>query len=163
MRCLTIVLRGAGWLAASALVWSVLSAPALAQTDIYSWTDRNGVRHVSVFPPPRGETVQDLRTMHTTPAEEDSSQEGGNATGGGDQGTQSVEIYVDGKSQDCMTALSFFKANGIPVTQYNVTASPEARERFNSLQGKALPLILIGDKRMDGWNEKTAREYMGLP
>jgi hypothetical protein len=150
MRWLFVVLAGAGLFAAS------------ASADLYSWTDRNGVRHVSIYPPSRGETVGDLRVMKTTTAAEDTGEAMEKPAPGGAGETPSVEIFVDGKSEACMTALAFFTANDISFTKYDVEASPEARERFNSLEGKSVPLVMIGDRRMDGWNEAMAREYLGL-
>jgi hypothetical protein len=149
MRWLFVVLAAAALFAAS------------ASADLYSWTDRNGVRHVSVYPPPGGEAAGDLRVMKTSPAAEDTT-EAKESRAGGEAGAQAVEIYVDGKSQDCMTALAFFTANGIPVQKYEIEKSPDAKKRFEAQGGGALPLILIGDQRMDGWDEPAARKLLGL-
>jgi hypothetical protein len=143
----------------------VLAAAALfaatASADLYSWTDRNGVRHVSVYPPPGGEAVGDLRVLKTSPAAEDTT-EAKEAGDGGEDGAAAVEIYVDGKSQDCMTALAFFTANGVSIQKHEIDKSPQAKKQFEAQGGGALPLILIGDQRMDGWDEPTARKLLGL-
>jgi hypothetical protein len=150
MRWLFVFLAGAGLFAAS------------ASADLYSWTDRNGVRHVSIYPPPRSEAAGEIRVMKTTTAAEDTGEVGKKPASDGGQEVPSVEIYVDGKSEACMMALAFLTANNIPFTKYDMDASPEARERFNSLEGKVVPLILIGDQRMDGWNEEEAKKHLGL-
>ena len=138
-----------------------------AFANIYSWTDRNGVKHYSNDPPPDGEKVTDLIVMEESVIEEskaDTTKPQGeepleNPT---NSANQEVYVYFDPQSEECVKALAFFNQNKIPYTKFDVTASADEQQRFKNVQGKGVPLIFIGERRMDGWNEEVAREYLGM-
>ncbi len=62
----------------------------------------------------------------------------------------------------CDQALAFFNQNNIPYTKFDITASADERQRFKNVQGTGVPLIFIDERRMDGWSEEVAREYLGM-
>jgi glutaredoxin len=133
----------------------------------YSWTDRNGVKHYSNDPPPDGEKVTDLIVMEESVIEEskaDTTKPQGEEPpeNPANSGNQEVYVYFDPLSDQCVQALAFFDQNKIPYTKIDVTASEDEQQRFKNVQGKGVPLIFIGERRMDGWNEEVAREYLGM-
>jgi glutaredoxin len=137
----------------------LMAVQALA--DIYSWTDRNGVKHYSNDPPPKNESVTDLIVI------QESREEAIPETAGPDESKTNpagkhVIIYVDPQSDYCREALAFFDANSIAYTKVDITSSDEDLQRFKSLGGAGTPLIFIGEQRLDGWNEKLARQYLGM-
>jgi glutaredoxin len=134
---------------------------------IYSWTDRNGVKHFSDSPPPEGEKVTDLIVMEesvieeskidtTKPEAQESPENPANPA------NQEVYVYIDPQSDQCVQALAFFDQNKIPYTKIDVTASADGQQRFKNVQGTGVPLIFIGEQRMNGWNEEVARQYLGM-
>jgi glutaredoxin len=138
-----------------------------AFANIYSWTDKNGVKHFSNDPPPEGEKVTDLIVMEesvieeskadtTKPPAEEPPEKPTNPA------DREVFIYFDPQSEECAQALTFFDQNKIPYTKFDVTASADEQQRFKNVQGTGVPLIFIGNRRMDGWNEEVAREYLGM-
>jgi hypothetical protein len=166
MRFIPGDLKGAARFAACMLAVFAFNASALAE--IYSWTDRNGVKHFSSDPPPKGEQVSDLRIMKTVEEPEETETEsdtGRTETPSGQEDGKNapkVDIYVDGQSEICQTALAFFDRNKIAYTKHEIGSDPEARQRYTSLEGEGIPLIFIGDHRMDGWDEETAKSFLGL-
>jgi hypothetical protein len=142
----------------------LLAVQALA--DIYSWTDRNGVKHFSNDPPPAGEAVTNVIVMKETPEEaapSDTAQSNTEepADNQAVDADREVYIYIDPESQNCREAIAFFDQNKIPYTKIDVTASEEGQQRFRNVKGTEVPLIFIGERRMDGWNETEARKYLG--
>jgi hypothetical protein len=166
MRFIPRDLKAAGRLAACVLAMFAFYAPVLA--DIYSWTDRNGIKHFSSDPPPKGETISDLRVMKTV--EEPEEPEAGDAektvadttAREAPKNAPKVDIYVDDQSEICQTALAFFDRNKIAYTKHEIGSDPEALQRYKSLEGEGIPLIFIGDQRMDGWDEETAKSNLGM-
>jgi glutaredoxin len=131
-----------------------------AFADIYSWKDRNGVKHYSNDPPPKNESVTDLVVIKE-------SREATQETAGTDEAKTNpagkpVTIYVDPQSDYSQEALAFFDSNNIAYTKYDITSSEEDLQRFKNLGGSGTPLIFFGEQRLDGWNEKLARQYLGM-
>jgi hypothetical protein len=52
------------------LVLLAASLPALASTQVYSWTDANGVKHFSDSPPPASVNAQKIRVRGSVTSEE---------------------------------------------------------------------------------------------
>lgn len=152
----------------AALVFAAFAFASSAAAEIYSWTDKNGVKHFSSDPPPKGEPVTDLRVMKTTtepeePEAGDSEKAAADTTSiEAPKNQPKVDIYVDGQSENCRKALAFFERNKISYTRHDMDADPEARQRYGTLEGTGVPLIFIGDHRMDGWNEDEVRTRLGL-
>jgi glutaredoxin len=138
-----------------------------AFADIYSWTDRNGVKHFSNDPPPAGEAVTNVIVMKETPdevapsdtARSESEEPPENQAAAADR---QIYIYIDPGSDECREALAFFDQNRIPYNKIDITASDEERQRFKNVEGTKVPLIFIGARRMNGWDEEIARVYLGM-
>jgi glutaredoxin len=166
MRFIPTDLKAAGRLAVCMFAAFAFNVSALAE--IYSWTDRNGVKHFSSDPPPKGELVSDLRVMKTV--EEPEEPEAGDAektvadttAREAPKNAPKVDIYVDSQSDICQTALAFFDRNKIAYTKHEIDNDPEARQRYKSLEGQGIPIIFIGDERMDGWDEESVKIHLGL-
>lgn len=152
----------------AALAFAAFVFAAAAAADIYSWTDKNGVKHFSGDPPPKGEPVTELRVMKTSVEPEEpeagdsENAEADTTSAEAPKNQPKVDIYVDGQSEICQVALAFFERNNIAYTKHDMNADPEARQRYKSLEGTAVPLVFIGDHRMDGWDEDEARSSLGM-
>jgi mycoredoxin len=46
--------------------------------------------------------------------------------------------------------------------EYDITADPQARERFKKLNGNGVPLIFVGDIRISGFNAGALRSLLGI-
>ena len=49
-------------IAAAIMLFSLFAAPLADAQKLYSWTDENGVLHITEQPPPKGATVEDVMT-----------------------------------------------------------------------------------------------------
>lgn len=52
----------------------------------------------------------------------------------------------------CKKARRYFKANNIPFTEYDVENSRKGRRDYKTMGGTSVPIILVGDKRLNGFS-----------
>lgn len=62
-----------------------------------------------------------------------------------------VVMYGTETCPYCAKARDYLRERGIAFADYDVQKSPAAREAFGKLGGKGVPLILIGNRRIDGF------------
>ena len=55
----------------------------------------------------------------------------------------------------CRTARAYFERHKIAFVEYDIEASEQNRAQFQALNGRGVPLILVGDKRMQGFNARS--------
>jgi glutaredoxin len=56
--------------------------------------------------------------------------------------------------------MEYLSQKGVEFTEKNVARNPEAVQELMSLGVRSLPLILIGDKRLSGFNPKAIDEAL---
>ena len=54
----------------------------------------------------------------------------------------------------CARARHFFQAKRIPFRELDIEKSQTARREWKDMNAKGVPVILVGDKRMNGFSEK---------
>lgn len=154
----------------------VLLVPAICAAELFQWTDANGVKHFSNTPPPAATT--DIRQMEEYVGNDDArtdylrqtldmfksgdDQIGAGTTAGSHQRTPEVIIYTTPTCGYCHRAKAYFKQHGIRFTEHDVTTSRKARRDFEALNGRGVPLILIGDQRINGFNKSAINQALGL-
>lgn len=52
----------------------------------------------------------------------------------------------------CKKARRYFIDNGIAFSEFDVETSQQGREDFERLGGRGVPIILVDDARMNGFN-----------
>lgn len=63
-----------------------------------------------------------------------------------------VVMYTTATCPACRAAKQYFASKGVSYEEIDVQNSPAGREAFQRLGGRGVPLILVGDKRMEGFN-----------
>jgi len=71
-----------------------------------------------------------------------------------------VVIYTTPRCGYCNLAKSFFRKHDIDYLEYDISTSQEGLQEYNELNGRSVPLIFIGDTRMDGYNEQYLRNVL---
>jgi glutaredoxin len=61
----------------------------------------------------------------------------------------------------CTRARRFFKAEGIPFSEMDVDKNAGARREWKRMNATGVPLIVVGDKRMNGFSEQRFMELYG--
>ncbi len=55
----------------------------------------------------------------------------------------------------CSKARAYFERHKIAYVEYDIEASAQNRAQFQALNGRGVPLILVGDKRMEGFSVQS--------
>jgi glutaredoxin len=63
-----------------------------------------------------------------------------------------VTLYSASWCGVCRRARSYFNRNRIPFTEYDVEQSERGRQDYRALQGRGVPIILVGATRMNGFS-----------
>jgi len=72
-----------------------------------------------------------------------------------------VTIYSTVWCGVCKKAKRYFEQNNIDYTEYDIEKSFQAKLRFNKMGGKGVPLILIGNQKMSGFDAKKFKKLYG--
>ncbi|MBP6925628.1 MAG: glutaredoxin family protein [Candidatus Pacebacteria bacterium] len=74
-----------------------------------------------------------------------------------------VTIYSTPTCHYCNMAKEFFAANGVSYTEHNVAEDTDQRSIMVEKSGQmGVPVILIGDEMVIGFNEGKLTELLGL-
>ena len=63
-----------------------------------------------------------------------------------------VVMYATDWCGYCKKARRYFNENSIPYTEYDIEKDAEAKIRYDEMGGKGVPVILFGDRRMNGFS-----------
>jgi glutaredoxin-like YruB-family protein len=76
------------------------------------------------------------------------------AAPGGKAGGKQVVMYTTSHCPACKAAKQYMAQKGIRYQEIDVEASREANEAFQKLGARGVPLIMVGDKKMEGFNSQ---------
>jgi glutaredoxin len=65
-----------------------------------------------------------------------------------------VVLYTTEWCPYCAKARHFFRARDIPYTEYDIEKSVDAKRQYHHLGGRGVPLILVGDRVIHGYDPK---------
>lgn len=146
---------------ASLLLALLLLTPA-GQADLYKWVDDDGKVHYGDSPPENARLkkitgkVSSFSSVTVEPFVYDP-----------DLVTQrrqskDVVMYSTRWCGVCKKAKRYFKSRNIPFTEHDIEKSEKAAREFRRLRGRGVPVILVGDQRMNGFSVKNFdRLYYG--
>lgn len=69
-----------------------------------------------------------------------------------------VVMYATTTCPYCAKARELFAKNGVEYTEYQIDKSKEANADFLAKQGIGVPLLYIGERRIDGYREQAILE-----
>ena len=70
-------------------------------------------------------------------------------------GGKRVVIYTTAVCPACIKAKQYFAQKGVSYQEIDVNKDTAGREAFQKLGGRGVPLILIGDKRLEGFSAQA--------
>lgn len=127
----------------------------LALAGVYKWTDAQGSVHYSDTPPQSGGAQQVKLHINSfdgpaivrprAPLDAPAPQ---TAQAG-------IVMFTTSWCPSCKRAKAYLSGKGVPYREMDVEQSAEARQQFMQLGGRGVPLILVGNKRMDGFDPNT--------
>ncbi|HEY5738218.1 MAG TPA: glutaredoxin family protein [Gammaproteobacteria bacterium] len=131
-----------------------MAGPA-AKGELFKWVDEHGNTHYGDRPPrdAKPETVSGEINSYESVVVEPLDPEPTDDPPAVD--SKSVIMFVTSRCELCQQAREHFRANGIPFDEHDIKKSETAAKAFKKLKGRAVPVILIGRKRMDGFHAET--------
>jgi glutaredoxin len=118
----------------------------LCQAEIYTWKDAQGRTHFGDRPPADSTPKQLELKINTIHRPEVQSLATDMAV------ERQVVIYTTDWCGVCSQAKRHFKLNNIPYKEYDVEKSSRGRRDFKRLNGSGVPIILVGNQRMNGFS-----------
>lgn len=130
------------------LLMFVLVVP-VAQAEVYRWVDDDGTVHFSDTPREPGQTqridVGEINTAKSVDVESIGTDEVS-------AGATEVVLYSASWCGNCDRARAWFQQNDVPFVEYDVEDSRKGRGDFAAMGGKAVPVIVVGDRKMVGFS-----------
>lgn len=139
----------------------LVSGPLLAE--IYKWVDDQGRTRYSDKAPPqtaartRVETIDTGGPVNTVEGQDVSVAEFLSKAEAAEKKraaarTKRVVMYSTVWCGVCKKARRYFRANDIPFKEFDVETSERGRKDYARLNGRGVPIVLVGKYRMDGFN-----------
>lgn len=132
------------------LLLLLLVAAAPLSAEVYKWTDESGRVHFSDKPSER-HRAQKLDVRVNT-YEHVSYERVEVAADIAVDAPGHVTMYATSWCPYCKKARDYFRANDIPYTEYDIENDATAKRRYDRLGATGVPVILVGDKRMNGFS-----------
>jgi glutaredoxin len=125
-----------------ALVCSAI--PGAVESEIYRWVDESGETFFSDKPSithPSEEVKLRINTYEGVTYDESSFDVG-----------KKIVMYSTSWCGVCKKARRHFKKKAIDFTEYDVETSAKGKSEYKKLGAKGVPVILIGNQRMNGFS-----------
>ena len=75
--------------------------------------------------------------------------------------TGTVEIYMTSWCPACKSALAYVRKNGIAYVAYDIEKDQDAYRRYEGYGGSGVPLIIVGDRTMRGFDPSALERWLG--
>ena len=143
-----------------ALAVALLAGAAQAQ-QIYRWVDGNGRVQYSAEKPPA--------SAQSSAVQPRVSSIGGNAAAGsmpsaakGERvaAKPQVKMYATDWCPYCKQARDYFSRHGIAYVELDIEKSETAKAEHVSIGGRGIPVILVGNERMNGFSEQRIAQML---
>ncbi len=127
----------------------------VTQGDLYKWIDNNGKIHYGDSPPKNAKLkkitgeITSFSSVSVEPFVYDPNLVSKRKK------SRSVIMYSTSWCGYCKKAARYFRQKKIPFTEYDIEKNAKAAREYKRLRGKGVPVILIGDRRMNGFSIKT--------
>lgn len=76
------------------------------------------------------------------------------------EATPEVVMYATAWCPYCAKARDYFARSGIAYTEHDVEKSASAKAAFKRLGGRAVPLIVVGRERLNGFSEQGFEDML---
>jgi glutaredoxin len=127
------------------LLCSLLGITVAVQAEIYTWVDAQGKKHFG-DKPPMDQAVEKLDVQVNVISNENRT-----SSSLSKPVKNSVIMYGAAWCGVCKQAKQYFKQNNIPYKEYDIDKSSKGRRDYKKLNGNGVPIILVGNQRMDGF------------
>ena len=114
--------------------------------DIHQWRDKNGNIHFGDKPPvgSNAKTISITPNVYASPSTQAVSELFGNS--------ENVILYSAVWCGYCTKARNYFNANDVPFKEYDIEKTDKGRRDYKRLKAKGVPVILVGNQRLNGFS-----------
>lgn len=74
------------------------------------------------------------------------------------KGSDTIELYATAWCGYCKKTRQLFKGNNIRYVEYDIEKDSTARQRYQNLKGRGVPLIVANGTVIRGYNESELRK-----
>ncbi len=134
------------------LIAALAATPLAAAAEIHQWRDAEGQLHFGDrAPADTASTVVKVRTnVYTSPSIE--------ALSKSISRSEQVVMYSAAWCGYCKKARNYFKREGIAFTEYDIETSAQGQRDYERLGARGVPVILVGERRLNGFSEASFRK-----
>jgi glutaredoxin len=143
-----------GNIATAAIAVTLIAGTTAAVPDMYKWIDENGKVHYTDSPPP-GKKAKKLDLKINSISGPPVVSSFSSPTSSANAGMAKVKLYTTTWCGYCKKAKAYLQARGTPFQEIDVENSAQGQSEFSALGGRGVPVILVGNQRMDGYSEGT--------
>lgn len=133
------------------ILWFLIFSAADA--GIYKWVDEGGKVHFGDRPPSTASSETVSLRINTIESVEVTPLTAGQQSNNEKSSRKKVVMYSTEWCGVCKKAKRYFKAKGISYKEYDVERSTKGRRDYRRLKGRGVPIILVGNQRMNGFSE----------
>lgn len=135
------------------IAMSLLVLSGAVSADIYRWVDQQGRSHFSDRPPNtvQSEPVTVKINTYSSPSYSPDILSFDDEQKPFPQSSHKVTIYSTSWCGVCQKAKAYFKSHYISYTEYDVETTARGKADFQQMQGKGVPIILVGNRRLNGF------------
>jgi len=128
--------------------------PPICSAEIYKWTDESGRVHFGDKSKDKDQAEQFSLKINSY---ESVSYESFTPTQGAT--SKRVIMYSAAWCGGCKKARQYFRRKGISFVEYDIQKDQNARRSYNAIGGNGVPVILVGNKRLNGF---TVADFQGI-
>lgn len=137
----------------------ILCLPAYAE--IYQWIDENGKRHFSDRKPEKNYQLKTLKPKVNS-YQSVSYEDYPFTVRDSKKSNKDIVMYSASWCGYCRKARNYFNQNNIAFTEYDVEKSARGKADYKKLNASGVPVILVGDKRMNGFSASRFEYLYGI-
>lgn len=139
----------------------LLAIATALQAEIYQWTDSNGKVHFSDSAPAtqaaKAVTLDNINTFSDVSISDAPGWKGFYQPER-KPGVKNVVMFSTERCGYCKQARRYFAERNIAFTEKKIDEDKAAWDEYQQLGASGVPVILVGRKRMDGFNRSTFDE-----
>lgn len=122
---------------------------------VYKWKDKDGRIHYGDKPPAESKAAQVRGRINSIkgPAVVSDFTPKAESTVSGSGGTK-VRMFTTQSCGYCKRAKAYLSKRGTPFEELDVEASAAAHDEYQAMGGHGVPVILVGNRRMNGFNKE---------
>lgn len=148
----------------------LLFAFSSVKAEMYKWVDEKGVVTFKDTPPPQSPKRKKVkvysegdfaaRSGQSAPSRQAASARPKSPAPQVRQEGQKVEVYMTSWCGYCKKTLSYLDSKGVSYAAYDIENDSAAKERYQALGGRGVPLVVIGDNKIAGYSPETMDRYL---